>query len=566
MAKERQSRRPLPPEARGWELVASWRYPIEFALTSTPVYIGRGAPNDISLPGDEISRDHLMIEWDGAGWAAADLGSKNGTLLNGERIAVRQPLREGDKLLLGALEMVFRRAPVRTSAQFVEDAAPIDDLPTIVFPASKTRPEEGRILGVAPEIADRLAPAKLAALIRLGKELTGSLPLHELFTMILNLACKSVQADRGALAIFQNGELVIQAAQGDSVKISSKVRDRVVEQRSSLLISDARLDPSLGFTESLVGVQSLMAVPLQTSKDMIGLIYLASMKLLAPFTEEDLGLLTVFANTAAARIELARQIENERQLAIHRNELEQAAFVIRRLFPAAAPSVDGLDIAGQSVPCREVGGDYFTYCELPGGRTGVLIADVAGKGLSSAFLMTSFAADVRCLIENYTAPGELLRKLNPIVRSQVPGNRFITCVFAAIDPANGRIEWANAGHCRPLLVRPGGGVEILEGGGPVLGAFDSAEFETMSRNLEPGDRVMFFSDGIVESENADGEEFGEDRLQSLAVSTRAMGSSSALESVWTSFADFLKPVPPSDDMTCVMVSIQTNRSLTVAAQ
>lgn len=553
MAVERKPRLPVPPEARGWELLAPEGFPSEYALDSTPVYIGRGPLNEINLPFEQISRDHLMVEWDGGAWVASDLGSRNGTLLNGRRISSRHRLNDGDRLTMFPAELIFRRTHSPIAAVFVDDSAPIDDLPTVYYSLTQIRPNPERALGVAPEIADRLAPARLAALIRAGTELSGTMPRGELFRLIVRLACQSVNADLGALALIgEDGAASIEAAEGENVVVSCRVRDRVLERRAALLIADTRLEPSSDSSHSLSGIQSLMAAPLQTPDAMLGLIYVASTSLAQSFSEEDLSLLTVYANIAAAHIERARNEENQRRLLRHRTELEQAAEVWRRLFPACPPAAAGVEIAARSEPSSEIGGDFYSYFQLPGGRTGILLADVAGHGLAAALLASTFAADVHCLSADCASPGQLLERLNGVLAVQAPNNRFVTCVLAAAGP--GRLEWANAGHCRPLLLRADGEFEVLEGGGLVLGLFSGARFETMSRALEPGDRVVFFSDGIVEAENAEGEQFGEERLRRSILESRELGPQAALDAVWQALAGFLQSAPHADDMTCVIVS------------
>ena len=180
----------------------------------------------------------------------------------------------------------------------------------------------------------------------------------------------------------EDGVLVPQAAIGDQFQISRTIRDRVLERKESLLIADLSLDESLKSAQTLVfqRVRSLMAAPLQIRDQVTGLIYVDSPEVMGTFKEDDLGVLTVLANIAAARIEQARLLEVENQQRLLRQELDQAAEIQRNLFPKVTPDAPGMEVAGLSEPCRAVGGDFYDYLRLPDGRLAVLLGDVAGKG------------------------------------------------------------------------------------------------------------------------------------------------------------------------------------------
>ena len=331
----------------------------------------------------------------------------------------------------------------------------------------------------------------------------------------MDLAMDAVTAGRGVLMTLENGILEVRAHRGEGFQISSAVRDRVLNERASLLVRDAQMDQALKERRSIVmqSVRSIMAVPLQTNDRVIGLIYVDTPNVVRQFTREDLNLLTVMANVAAIRVEHARLAEVERTEQLMAKELGQAAEIQRGLLPTQAPETKGFEIAGQNQPCRTVGGDYFDYIPYPDGRVAMIVADVAGKGMPASLLMSSLQARVQVVFEEPDDLAAKVTKLNRIVKSNCPGNRFITFFICVLDPATGEVAYCNAGHNPPLLVRRDGTMESLPSGGLILGILPMATYTEGRCRLDPGDTVVLFSDGVTEAAPPSGDgDFGEERL------------------------------------------------------
>jgi sigma-B regulation protein RsbU (phosphoserine phosphatase) len=401
-----------------------------------------------------------------------------------------------------------------------------------------------------------LAPqwgSAVTALLRAGRELAARRPLPELFSVILNLATEAVGARRGVLMTLEKGELVAQASRGEGFRISTAVRDRVLEAKTSLLIRDVQQDESLRLRLSIVehSVRALMAVPLQTDNQVIGLIYVDSPQFPREFSGDDLNLLTVMANVAAIRIERDRLAEVEQAEKLMASELEQAAEIQRQFLPAAAPSLPGLDLAGYNAACRTVGGDYYDFLPYPDGRVGIVIGDVAGKGMPAALMMTSLQAKVQALAEVPGDPAAVVARLNRSLAATCPRNRFVTFFFSIIDAATGDIAFCNAGHNPPLLVRAGGQIERLEGGGPVLGILPAMSYQPQQCRMEPGDLLVLYSDGVTEAANLAGEEF-EDRLPGLVARVRDRTAAEIVQAVHEAVRDWIAGQPPADDVTVVV--------------
>jgi serine phosphatase RsbU (regulator of sigma subunit) len=396
---------------------------------------------------------------------------------------------------------------------------------------------------------------QLGALVSAGRELAGHCPLEELFPLILKLTVEAVKASRGAVMTLEpDGEIRARAVHGEGLRISTAVRDRVIEQRKSLLVRDTSADLDFADRKSILAqeIRSFLAVPLQTDEQVIGFIYLDSPRLLREFTAGELNLVTVMANIAAIRIEHARLIEAEKARLLMARELERAAEIQRRLLPAKPPDVAGLDLAGYNAPCRTVGGDYYDFLPYPDGRIALLIGDVSGKGMGAALLMSSLQARCRVVFEN---PGELgaqVSHLNRITAANCPGNCFITFCAVVLDPANGELRYCNAGHNAPLLLRTGGEFESLEPTGMVLGIVPNATYEEKTCRLDPGDLLLLFSDGVTEScKPGVDEEFGEERLSALLCNQQGQPAAAVLDAIKSEIVSFTGGTPATDDVTLV---------------
>lgn len=525
-----------------------------YQLENERVGLGRSNVNELCFPEDSgLSRQHLYFEKSGEEWLLKDPGSKNGTLLNGERLHGSKALKQGDRIHAGHLTIVFgaQGKPFNETVVFIDtrdEKATISRQLTEVLPAGN---EKTAILERPTVSADRVG-----TLIKAGRELAGHRPLEELFPLILKLAIEGVQAERGVLLAIEGDQLAVKASSGgNNFRISSGVRDRVLRDKASILVNDVMSDEAFRGMQSLVQqqVRMLMAVPLQTAENVIGLIYVDSPTLVREFTADDLNLLTVLANVAAIRIEHARLAEVEQAEKILAKDLEQAAIIQRGLLPSQPPETPGLDIAGYNAACRTVGGDYYDYLPWADGRVAVALGDVSGKAMPAALLMTSLQARVRVLAEQSTDVAEMLTRLNKHTAANCPSNRFITFFIATIDVASGALTYASAGHNPPMLVRRNGEIEMLTGGGLIMGLFPKARYEAYQSQLNKGDALVIFSDGVTEATNSAGDEYGEERLAALLKNNISLSAARLASAITKDVDDFVAGAPTADDLTLVVV-------------
>lgn len=528
-----------------------------FALEHSPVRLGRASTNELSFPMDaRLSRTHLVLEQRGEIWVLRDLGSKNGTFINDNRVTTDHPLKAGDLIAAGELLLRIDEASGagRHHVVFVGEEATDagDEHSRTVITDLNQFLRQGVVQGETPAMVQR----HMEALVRAGRELAGHRPLDELFSLILDLSLSAVSARRGVLMLQENGELVPKAAKGDNFRISKAVCDQVIRQRQSLLVKDTQFEKAFLESHSIAAesVKSLIAVPLQTNSDVLGLIYLDTPHVIAPFTDKDLALLTVMANVAAIRLEQARLVLVEQAERLMQRDLDQAGEIQQGLLPASTPEVPGLDLAGFNKACRTVGGDYYDFFTYPDGRMAAVLGDVAGKGMAAALMMSGVHARSHLLLEEPISPGEYLTRLNRATAGRCPQNRFITMAAALVNPQTGEVLYASAGHNPAIVVRANGDVELLKDTGLVLGILKFASYQDAQVTLEEGDMLVLYSDGITEATRSDSdEEFGEARLCRVLAANCRLPAPDLIEMVLRAQSHFTGNAPAADDATLVVI-------------
>jgi sigma-B regulation protein RsbU (phosphoserine phosphatase) len=522
--------------------------------------VGRSSDNDFGYPEDSgLSRQHLIFERDGDIWTVRDLASKNGTYVNNVRVQAPQPIAAGDRITASQLTFLFEPA-----TKDIPQVSIIFDKPKSATASTQTLSTSLGHLMSSQTFVDKPTQGRVSeqwktpftAFLRAGRELSLGRPLPELFRVILDLSIEAVGAERGVLLTLEGDRLVAQASRGDDFRISSTVRDRVLNERTSLIIRNVQDEEAFRAMHSIVsqGVRTLMAVPLQTDERVIGLIYVDTSHWLREFNSDDLNLLTAMANVAAIRIERERLAELEHSRRRLASELEQAAEIQKQFLPNRVPVVRGLELAGFNASCRTVGGDYYDFVTRPeDSRIAVMVGDVCGKGMPAALLMMSLQARVQVLTEDAGSPARLMERLNRILTATSLNQRFVSLFFSEVTPETGEMVYCNAGHNPPLLIRSSGQIEWIDGGGPVLGILPDIGYEECQCCLQPGDVMVLFSDGVTEATNSTREEFGEARLAALAQQVRHQSAESILNNLREAVQDWIAGSPAADDITLVIV-------------
>ena len=350
------------------------------------------------------------------------------------------------------------------------------------------------------------------------------------------------------------------------IRVSRNVLDEVVIRGKSVLTSDAQHDPRFASgTMVLQGVRSVLAVPLGVSEKVFGIIYADSPIAEGRFTEDHLKVLTTLASVAAIRVENARLVEARLERERFERELALASEIQQRFQPTAPPHVDGYELQGISFPCYEIGGDYYDFIEREDGRLVIALGDVSGKGTAAALLMSSLHAAIHAQSASHDSLVATISAVNRYLADNIPANRFVTLFYAELDPESGALSFLNAGHNPPLIVHAAGTVEQLASGGLPLGIKPDVEYREGRTQLQHGDVLVIYSDGVTEAVSPSGEEFGATRLYEVVarnINASAAGIRDRIESSLTKFA---QGTSAADDITLVIVKRQAEAKLSAGA-
>ncbi len=295
--------------------------------------------------------------------------------------------------------------------------------------------------------------------------------------------------------------------------------------------------------------QSEVAIPLLVGQRLVG-VFTASHPDLDAFPRQQLRLLQALCDHMAVAINNAHRFQSERaeREAMNR-EAEEARAIQQALLPKSSPYVPGYAISGLSIPARAVGGDWYDFIPFPDGRWGLVLADVSGKGTAAALLMSATRGMLRSLAEACSTPAEVLDKLNGLLVEDFPAGKFVTLVYAVLDPATRSITFASAGHLRPLLVDDSGPRFLDTERGLPLG-LSCGDYSQSTVALSKGSRLVFYSDGISEASNREDEEYGLDRL-----AQHVSGPGASAITVLDDVRAFAAGVPLRDDASVVFVQV-----------
>ena len=407
----------------------------------------------------------------------------------------------------------------------------------------------------------------MATLLNAGSMINSSLDFEEVIRGALETLSRVINAEAGSIILIEGDELVITDATGpsaDSVRgfrfpKGSGIAGWVIDRDETLIVHDVAtdgrwfegIDLSSEFKTS-----SILCVPLRARGRMLGVIELLNKAGGERFDEWDLSLLQVFCNQVGVAVDNARLHEEALGRERLRTELTLATKIQRGLLPDVLPQPDGYQLAGMSVSCEEVAGDYYDVIHLTGGRLGLAVADVSGKGIPAAMLTTSVRTALRAETRFDVPLPELFTRMNDLLYQEGSG-MFATCVYAVLDPKERTLKVANAGHCLPLVLHADGTYDELDSTGIPLGLFPTgtAPFDSLECNLREGDFLLIYSDGIPEASREDGEQLGEERLIEAARESYDESAEVMCQRIYDAMETFAGDAPSSDDVTLMALKV-----------
>ena len=542
------------------------------SLGTEKLRIGRSKSNEICLSADSaVSRFHAEIVADGEHYFVSDVGSHNGTFVNGRPVETRTPLYADSCIQIGNTVIRLSNADVTSDGIRLPAAESVDDDEdlsgnSVILSASQIvgagAVTDGTIAGLSPESESPRARA-FAALSAWAPDLMSPNPLPEVLNLVMKMVYQAIAPERAALLLLEDApkRLTLCASRGmqpgadSSEYVSTTIANRVMERGQSVLTSDAQADPRFMDAQSIVlqSVQSAMSVPLYNNKDVIGMIYVDTTRVLASFSKVDLEVLTLLANLSAIKIDHVRLAERDQKMRELERELQAAAQIQRKLLPAGSPEFEGYDIYGRNDPCHQVGGDYFDFQMRDDDNMGIAVGDVSGKGMGAALLMATLQASFRAHAASDASTETLVERLNRSVCSSAEADKFITFFYAELERETGRFRYVNAGHNPPMLLRADGTVERLHSGGLILGFLPTTRYNAKETSIAPGDLLLLFTDGVTESQDADGQEYGEERLDAVIRATRQLPGDEIVQRIRVDVDAFTGDSDPYDDFTVCTV-------------
>jgi serine phosphatase RsbU (regulator of sigma subunit) len=534
--------------------------PINWVLGPGKFVVGRASECDFVIEDDTVSRKHAeIVIADDQTVSLRDLGSHNGTIVNGMKIGNTVVLRINDDIYFGRVG--FRIVPIDTehilSASVSISRIDTDLTNALILPMEVAlKPLPGHLLG---------NPKLFEVFSEMGKMLVMPGLNHGIFDNAISLLSELVPAERIALFFATDEKNDLQLVTHFSRRkkgsntfiVSHTILKQLIVEKSAVVISNPLADPRFQNQESVVstGARSVMAAPLLEEGKIFGIIYADTIDPKYEFSEDSLRVMAAFGNILAAKINNQNLLRQKEAKEAIEAELAIASQIQRELLPRKLPLIEGYCIEAFQAQCQLVGGDLYDVSLLKDGRIIIVIADVSGKGMGAALLASNILASFRILYN--TDYFDLLGAIDLVSDQLLFHSRsgdFATLFAGVLDPGRNKLQFVNAGHNSPMVVRKNGEIEYLESSGIPIGALNQHSWKEKSIEIESGDYIFAFTDGITEATNSEGEQFGEERILRLLQDFKGRDLSDLPAHLNGQVKKFLAQSPQScDDITMVVI-------------
>jgi len=337
----------------------------------------------------------------------------------------------------------------------------------------------------------------------------------------------------------------------------------IAERKKEITLYDIQEDPrytqkGVEYLETFEILRASLLMPLLYEDQLSGLIALGDKKSGKFYTSEDINLLRTLANQGAVAIENAMLLEDKIEKERLEGEMAIARDLQMSMLPATCPEIEGFEIAAISIPAREVGGDFYDFIEMEEGKAGLVIGDVTGKSVSGALVMSASRSVFRMLSEGQLTVGDIMIRANRRTKKDIKSGMFVALLYAVLNAQDRTLSLCSAGQTQPVHFRAEmGETSLVQTAGDTfpLGILENADYQETRLKLVPGDKVVFYTDGIVEAINDRGEMFGFDRLLEVVRGTRSMTAEALLKEILERVNEFAGGAAQHDDLTVIVVSV-----------
>jgi serine phosphatase RsbU (regulator of sigma subunit)/pSer/pThr/pTyr-binding forkhead associated (FHA) protein len=532
----------------------------EVLISTTPYRIGRQAGNELTLRDSRISRQQAQILAVDGGMVLEDMGSRHGTYVNGQK-TLRHELKAKDQVDFGMADSY--------KLLFLGEGATIEELVE-------------RVEAPAPAHSGSRELYHLGVLLEVARTLGTGLSLEDVLTAVVDAAIQVTGTERGVLLLANEAhELQMIVARDsqhgtlrpDQVQVSQSVVKRVAQTRRELIVSDTGDENGMSQQESVARLElhTVIAIPVDKlpvietldatistrQGELLGVLYLDSHAASSAFSDLDREVLRTLAREAATVVENARLFASSRAMQRLDHEIEIASEIQKHLLPKSLPNLPDVAVAGSTLSCHSVGGDCFDVIELGGGRHGFFVGDVSGKGISAALLATLLqGVFFTTAAMDISLPG-VFSRVNQYLCERSGEDRYATVFYGILDKL-GRFEYVNAGHVPPLLKRKAGGLEGLGSANFPVGMFAEAEYQTARVQLEAGDFLVIYTDGVSEASNTQSELFEEARLRVIIENFNGQTVHQLGDAIREGMRVFTEGAAQSDDITILVIEYKGN--------
>jgi len=543
--------------------------PFDHPFDGDSLVVGRASDSDLVIEDRFLSRRHSRIFRLDGRLMIEDLGSRNGTLLNGGPVREPAPVELGDVVKISGSVITVLDADASREPPLPQELPDHTILRSASGLLSHVSSDSSQLRG---ETAVRRYAERLRLVNDVHRALGQSIELEELLELILERVFDHLRPEQAAIFLKRDGELELAARRsvpgvdGDFIT-SRSLQSEVTDKGMAALVLDVESDERFASAQSILfsGIRSLVAAPLLDIREdrgggddggdggALGMIVLSSRAGVRKFSEEDMELLVSLASVAALslrNVSLAAEAVERRRL---EKELALGRHIQKALLPAELPRIAGYELHARNIPSRGVSGDYYVVLERGGGSEVVLmVADVSGKGIAASILTASLEALAAGPIEDGLPPNEILNRLSRLLHQRTPPEKYATAFLAVLEPATGALTYANAGHNPALIVRESGKVDEIGSTGLPIGLLPGAEYKAGATHLGEGDIFLLDTDGITEALDPDGQEYGEERLIEFCRSHREHSLEQVAQLLAADLESFVRGRPFDDDRTLVM--------------